>query len=86
MTAALADPAPGSSAAGTAAPGGVPVHQPGDVALVRRASGLLATFNQAGVLRPADVHTAQALGRMGREDDERVLLALALAVRALRNG
>ena len=50
------------------------------------ATGLLAAFNAAGVLSPADVHTADAVGRMGGESDDRVRLALALAVRALRNG
>ena len=51
-----------------------------------RRAGLLATFNAAGVLELADVHTAEAIGRIGQESDERVPLALALAVRALRNG
>jgi exodeoxyribonuclease V alpha subunit len=59
---------------------------PGDPSLVRHAEGLLATFNTAGVLRPADVHTAHAVARMAGERDEQVQLALALAVRALRNG
>jgi exodeoxyribonuclease V alpha subunit len=71
---------------GAAPASGAAVHQPGDVALVRHASGLLGAFNLAGVLRPADVHTARALGRMAGETDETVQLALALAVRALRNG
>ena len=59
---------------------------PGDPALVFAASGLLGAFNAAGVLRPADVHTATAVGRMAGEPDETVQLAVALAVRALRNG
>jgi exodeoxyribonuclease V alpha subunit len=50
------------------------------------ASGLLAVFNQAGVLNPADVHTADVVCQIGREVDEQVRLALALTVRALRNG
>ncbi|HZA71446.1 MAG TPA: exodeoxyribonuclease V subunit alpha [Propionibacteriaceae bacterium] len=54
--------------------------------LVHDRQGLLGEFNEAGVLVAADVHTALAIGRMGQESDERVLLALALAVRALRNG
>ena len=54
--------------------------------LVHDRQGLLGTFNEAGVLVAADVHTARAVGRIGHEDDDRVLLALALAVRALRNG
>ncbi|WP_375432302.1 exodeoxyribonuclease V subunit alpha [uncultured Friedmanniella sp.] len=63
-----------------------PVPTPGDPAVVLGASGLLGEFNGAGVLRPADVHTAAAVARMAGEDDDRVRLALALAVRALRNG
>ena len=52
----------------------------------RRASGLLRQFNEAGVLGLADVHTADRVGRICDEPDERVLLALALTVRALRLG
>jgi exodeoxyribonuclease V alpha subunit len=48
--------------------------------------GLLADFQAAGVLGLADVHTARALGRIGGESDEDVLLATALTVRALRLG
>ncbi len=59
---------------------------PSDVAMAVRATGLLEVFNTAGVLSPADVHTAEAVTRMGGEGDDRVRLALALAVRALRNG
>ena len=59
---------------------------PGDPALVFRAAGLLGAFNAAGVLRPADVHTARAVARMAGEPEETVQLAVALAVRALRNG
>jgi exodeoxyribonuclease V alpha subunit len=54
--------------------------------MVQRASGLLAVFNQAGVLNPADVHTADVVCRIGQEVDDRVRLALALTVRALRSG
>src|SRR5262249_51643620 len=50
------------------------------------ATGLLRAFNEAGVLAPADVHVAQRLAALGREDDERVLLAAALAVRGPRLG
>jgi exodeoxyribonuclease V alpha subunit len=57
-----------------------------DVRLVQRAGGLLRTFNAAGVLAPADVHVALRLSTLGREKDERVLLAAALAVRAVRLG
>ncbi|KXO95940.1 exodeoxyribonuclease V subunit alpha [Tsukamurella pseudospumae] len=47
---------------------------------------LLRTFADAGVLGPADVHVAAALGRLGGETDESVLLAAALATRAVRLG
>jgi exodeoxyribonuclease V alpha subunit len=57
-----------------------------DVQQVLRADGLLAEFNRAGVLGAADVHVAQRLRRLGGEDDERVLLAAALVVRAVRQG
>jgi exodeoxyribonuclease V alpha subunit len=57
-----------------------------DARIVRRSSGLLRTFNEAGVLNPADVHTAQAVCRIGLESDDRVALALGLTVRALRMG
>ena len=53
---------------------------------VSRASGLLAVFAEAGVLAAADVHVARRLGDLARESDERVLLAAALAVRAVRLG
>jgi exodeoxyribonuclease V alpha subunit len=54
--------------------------------VVQVASGLLAAFNRTGVLNPADVHTAETVCRIGQDVDERVQLALALTVRALRNG
>ena len=54
--------------------------------VVQAAAGLLAIFNKAGVLNPADVHTADVVCRIGRDIDERVRLALALTVRALRHG
>lgn len=47
---------------------------------------VLARFHEAGVLGLADVHTALALGRIGGEDDQAVLLAIGVAVRALRGG
>ena len=49
-------------------------------------AGPLADFQAAGVLGLADIHTARALGRIGGESDEIVLLAAALTVRALRLG
>ena len=57
-----------------------------DARFAHRASGQLRTFNRAGVLNSADVHTALAICRIGRETDDRVALALALTVRALRMG
>ena len=50
------------------------------------ATGLLAEFNDAGVLTSSDIHVATRLGALGGEHDERVLLAVALAVRAVRRG
>ena len=41
---------------------------------------------RAGVLTAADVHVATNLGRLGGEADASVLLAIALAVRAVRHG
>ena len=57
-----------------------------DVQQVRGVDGLLAAFNRAGVLGAADVHVAKRLERLGHEADERVLLAAALVVRAVRQG
>jgi exodeoxyribonuclease V alpha subunit len=48
--------------------------------------GLLADFVAAGVLESADVHLARRLERIGGEPQEAVLLAVALAVRAVRLG
>jgi len=50
------------------------------------ASGLLRTFNDAGVLEAADVHVAERLGRLIGEGAPAVLLAAALTVRAVRQG
>jgi exodeoxyribonuclease V alpha subunit len=47
---------------------------------------LLAVFNAAGVLTAADVHVATTLGRLCGESDDHVLIAAALAVRAVREG
>ncbi len=46
----------------------------------------LVAFNTAGVLTAADVHVATTVGRLGGESDPDVLLAVALAVRAVRFG
>jgi exodeoxyribonuclease V alpha subunit len=61
-------------------------RDPFDVRRARRAPGLLREFNDAGVLAAADVHVALRLADLGDEDDESVLLAAALAVRAPRIG
>jgi exodeoxyribonuclease V alpha subunit len=60
--------------------------EPEDARLARRATGLLRTFNQAGVLRAADVHVAARLGALAGEQDDAVLLAAALTVRSTRHG
>ncbi|MGB0101577.1 MAG: AAA family ATPase, partial [Nocardioides sp.] len=57
-----------------------------DWRLAQAADGLLRAFNEAGVLTSSDVHVAARLGALGDEDDQRVLLAVALAVRAVRRG
>ncbi|MGJ7440030.1 exodeoxyribonuclease V subunit alpha [Aquipuribacter sp. MA13-6] len=54
--------------------------------LALRAHGLLRAFNDAGVLSAADVHVAGRLGALLGEDDETVLLAVALTVRSTRGG
>jgi exodeoxyribonuclease V alpha subunit len=59
---------------------------PHSAELALGARGLLAAFNAAGVLAPADVHVATRLGALLGEVDERVLLAVALTVRATRTG
>ncbi|HET7074463.1 MAG TPA: exodeoxyribonuclease V subunit alpha [Mycobacterium sp.] len=50
------------------------------------AAGLLRPFGDAGVFEAADIHVAQRLTELAGEPDERVALALALVVRALRGG
>lgn len=50
------------------------------------ATGLLRTFTDAAVLDASDVHVAQRLCELVKAPDERVALAVALVVRALRNG
>ncbi|MGE2724368.1 exodeoxyribonuclease V subunit alpha [Mycolicibacterium pulveris] len=50
------------------------------------ATGLLRTFTDAELIESADVHVAQRLTTLAGESDERVALAVALLVRALRGG
>ena len=57
-----------------------------DGSIVVATSGLLAVFNDAGVLGPLDVLAAQSIGRLCGEGDERVLLGAAMAVRGTRFG
>ena len=57
-----------------------------DARRAARADGLLAEFNAAGVLALADVHVARRLAALAGEQDERVALAAALAVRGPRLG
>ncbi|MCX5044397.1 exodeoxyribonuclease V subunit alpha [Aldersonia sp. NBC_00410] len=54
--------------------------------LAQRGTGVLRTFNDAGVLAAADVHVASRLRGLSGERSEAVLLAVALAVRAVRAG
>jgi exodeoxyribonuclease V alpha subunit len=57
-----------------------------DVELAIGASGLLQTFNEAGVLNVSDVRVADRIFFLGKDSDERVALAVALLVRGLRGG
>ncbi|MEJ7891754.1 MAG: exodeoxyribonuclease V subunit alpha [Solirubrobacteraceae bacterium] len=57
---------------------------PFDVHRALGATGLLAEFNDAGVLAAADVHVARRLSELLGEGDDAVRLACALAVRAPR--
>ena len=57
-----------------------------DQRLALGASGSLATFNEAGILVAADVHVAERLGAAVGETEPNVLLATAMAVRAVRHG
>ena len=50
------------------------------------ADGLLRTFADAGVIESADVLVAQRLTTLAEDADEKVALAVALVVRALRGG
>ncbi len=57
-----------------------------DVEVAIAVSGLLRAFNEAGVLDVSDVLVANRVCALGKEPDERVALAVALVVRALRGG
>jgi exodeoxyribonuclease V alpha subunit len=58
----------------------------GDPRLAVGVPAWLATFNAAHVVSAADLRVALRLGRLTREHDDQVLLAVALAVRAVRSG
>jgi len=49
-------------------------------------TGLLRTFNEAGILESSDVLVAQRLSELAGEDNELVRLAVAFVVRAVRGG
>ena len=49
-------------------------------------ANLLREFSDAAVIDAADIQVAQRLSALAGETDERVTLAVALLVRALRNG
>jgi exodeoxyribonuclease V alpha subunit len=57
-----------------------------DWRLARGRGGLLGRFNDGLLLTAADLHVSSRVGALGGEADERVLLAVALAVRAVRRG
>ncbi|GAB2972581.1 exodeoxyribonuclease V subunit alpha [Nocardioides montaniterrae] len=57
-----------------------------DHRIASRSTGLLATFNRAGLLTAADVHTASRIAALAGESDPSVALAVAVTVRAARHG
>ena len=75
-----------------------PERDPYGPRAARTATGALALFNEAEILAPGDVHVARRLARLGGRGDptglppgspaepEPVVLAAALAVRAIRSG
>ena len=50
------------------------------------ATGVLRTYNEAGVIDSSDVVVAQRLTALAKDTDERVALAVAFVVRAVRAG
>jgi len=67
-------------------PGGPERFEPFERSVARSATGLLAELNRPDLLSAADVHVARRLGRLAGCEDERVLAAVALVVRAVRGG
>lgn len=57
-----------------------------DPRIAQTANAALAELNAIGLFRAADVHVAETLCRLAKADDDRVLLAVALAVHAVRGG
>ena len=80
------DGAVGPARSGSPVTGRVLLDDPHDARVTRTATGVLAEFNAAGVLEPADVHVAGRIARLGGESADDVLLAVALAVRGVRLG
>ncbi len=64
----------------------VEVTDAADWRLCAGATGLLRVFNEAGAIEASDVLVAQRLTALGKEPDERVALAIAFVVRAVRGG
>ncbi|OYN79001.1 exodeoxyribonuclease V subunit alpha [Mycolicibacterium sphagni] len=64
----------------------VELTDPADWRCSAEATGLLRIFNDAGAIEAADVLVAQRLTVLGNEADERVALAIAFVVRAVRGG
>ncbi|MDO5710369.1 MAG: AAA family ATPase, partial [Micrococcales bacterium] len=62
------------------------IASPYDRRLAWRAHGVLAQHNAVRALDAADVHVAATLARVTDEQDETVMLAAALATRAVRQG
>ncbi len=62
------------------------IAEPFDRRRALLATGLLRSFNDAGVLSAADVHVALRLAELSGEASDEVRLAVALAVRAPRQG
>ena len=62
------------------------VESPHDRRIAHAASGLLRTFNEAGVFTAGDLHVAHRIGTVLGVPDDELLLAVALAVRAVRGG
>ncbi|KDE99991.1 exodeoxyribonuclease V subunit alpha [Mycolicibacterium aromaticivorans JS19b1 = JCM 16368] len=64
----------------------VEVADAADWRLCAGATGLLRVFNEAGAIEASDVLVAQRLTALAKEPDERVALAIAFVVRAVRGG